>query len=191
MQKFTQRIFDIHDIDCNQKYGGDLPYSFHLRAVLAQGKKFSKLFEEIGEKYISSLEGGEEIFFREYSSIMEACLAGHDLIEDGRHTYNDVKKLFDDYFYPKYSQMIADIIYDVTDEKGKTRSERKNDKFYKALKDNEIALFVKLADMAADRIFSKLFDNRQYRMYVGEFENFKQKTYSASLDEMFTYVGNI
>ena len=33
MRILMEKIFEIHDIICNQKYDRDLPYSFHLKAV--------------------------------------------------------------------------------------------------------------------------------------------------------------
>ena len=33
MRTLMEKIFEIHDITCNQKYDRDLPYSFHLKAV--------------------------------------------------------------------------------------------------------------------------------------------------------------
>ena len=45
--------------------------------------------------------------------------------------------------------------------------------------------------MAANRMYSKLFNTKQYNMYKEEFEKFKQKTYTNSLANMFNYVNSI
>ena len=186
------KIFDIHDIDVNQKYGDNLPYSFHLKAVVAQGKIFSKEWDYLIVKHSLGMELNEVSNKLVRTEMLEFVLAGHDLIEDARMTYNDVKQMAYRYFYDdSIATLLADIIYDVTDEKGKNRGERKNNKFYSALKKNELALFVKLADMAANRMYSKLFNTKQYNMYKEEFEKFKQKTYTNSLANMFNYVNSI
>lgn len=31
MINFSEEVYFIHDVECNQKYAGDLPYSFHLK----------------------------------------------------------------------------------------------------------------------------------------------------------------
>ena len=53
------KIFDIHDIDVNQKYGDNLPYSFHLKAVVAQGKIFSKEWDYLIVKHSLGMELNE------------------------------------------------------------------------------------------------------------------------------------
>ncbi len=187
-----QKIFDIHDIDVNQKYGDNLPYSFHLKAVVAQGKIFLKDWDYLIVKYSAERNLGKIPDSSMRREMLEFVLAGHDLIEDAHMTYNDVKQMAYRYFYDdSVATLLADIIYDVTDEKGKNRGERKNEKYYSALKENELALFVKLADMAANRMYSKLFNTKQYGMYCDEFENFKEKTYTDSLANMFNYVNSI
>lgn len=186
------KIFDIHDIDVNQKYGDNLPYSFHLKAVVAQGKIFLKDWDYLIVKYSAERNLDEIPDSSMRREMLEFVLAGHDLIEDARMTYNDVKKMAYRYFYDdSIATLLADIIYDVTDEKGKNREERKNEKFYSALRENKLALFVKLADMAANRMYSKLFNTKQYEMYKGEFENFKEKTWTPELGSMFNYIENI
>ena len=35
-------FYDLHDIECNQKYNKTLPYSFHLEMVGKQAIKFEK-----------------------------------------------------------------------------------------------------------------------------------------------------
>ena len=69
------------------------------------------------------------------------CIAlGHDVIEDTRQTYNDVKKAT--------SEMVAEIVYALTNEKGKTRKDRANTKYYDGIKDCEFATFVTLVASA-------------------------------------------
>lgn len=184
MITFSEEIYRIHDVECNQKYAGDLPYSFHLKAVRAQGEKFLYLIEE---NYIENKQNYQSkvVSFQE---IVVAALDGHDLIEDGRQTYNDVLELGFLFKNPKAARIFADIIYAVTDEKGKNRSERKSDKYYQELSENKLAVFVKLSDIAANTLFSKLTGSSMYHKYKSEFKHIKEKLYIKEYAEFFNYV---
>lgn len=162
-----------HDYYCNQKYGGDLPYSFHLDAVFAQGEKFKHLINP-----------------SDYTNVVTHALYAHDLIEDARMTYNDIIKACDKYNIRR-AEVVADIVYCVTDEKGKNRRDRKNDKYYKDLLKNKYAVFVKLADIAANTLFSKLTGSSMYGMYKKEFLNVKRKLYIDKYKEFFDYIENM
>lgn len=188
-----ERIFKIHDEDCNQKYADILPYSFHLDCVQKQGDKFSYLLPIDHDLTIQGFIG--------YTGL-DVCLWGHDLIEDARMTYNDIIELMSvkDYNVPVFMSddkmneiavQIAEVIYAVTDEKGKNRKERKSEKYYKELKSNEIAVFVKLADIAANTLFSKLQGSSMYHKYKKEFPHLKSKLYIEDYKEFFDYVENI
>ena len=85
---------------------------------------------------------------------------GHDLIEDARVSYNDVKS--------NLGPEAADIIYAVTNEKGKNRSERANAKYYEGIRNTPGAVFVKLCDRIANVQYSKLTKSRMFEMYKEE-----------------------
>lgn len=104
---------------------GDKPYSYHLQMVY-----------DYGVKYIDLLINNR---FR--TEILSACWT-HDLIEDTRQTYNNVKD--------KTNLLIADITYALTNEKGKNRKERANDKYYEGIRKQPGAVFVKLCDRLAN-----------------------------------------
>ena len=182
MENLIQKIYQRHDVYVNQKYGEDdlLSYSFHLKAVRAQGLKFVDLWLKLTNHEFDT-------------RLLEVVLAGHDLIEDARMTQNDIRELIKSEMIinDKSLEMITNIIYTVTDEKGRNRSERKNQKYYQELSQNKLAIFVKLADISANTLYSKLFHTRQYRMYKSEFQAFKEKTYSEELKEFFHYVENL
>lgn len=181
MKNFSEEIYRIHDVECNQKYAGDLPYSFHLKAVRAQGEKFIGLIEGS-----VSIRDGDFICLKQ--DVVKMALDGHDLIEDGRQTYNDLIELGNKHTgYRIIGTMFADIVYAVTDEKGKTRKERKSDKYYQELSENKLAVFVKLSDIAANTLFSKLTGNSMYMMYKREFKHFKEKCYVEDYKEFFDY----
>ena len=80
-----------------------------------------------------------------YEEIGIACW-GHDLIEDTRVSYNDCVKAL--------GEIPASIIYAVSNEKGKNRKERANDKYYAGIRETPGALFVKLCDRIANVQYS-------------------------------------
>lgn len=188
MKELREFIYNQHDVVCNQKYGDNLPYSFHLKAVEAQGEKFIHLISE-GNVENKDNYKSHSISLR---NIVRAASISHDSIEDGRLTYNDVLRLVNGEFgnYTA-SEMAADIVYCVTDEKGKNRGERKNEKYYKELFENKLAVFVKLADLAANTLYSKLMNSSMYEKYKSEFPKFKLRLYTDEYKEFFDYVENL
>jgi len=187
MIKFRDFIYNQHDVVCNQKYGDNLPYSFHLKRVGEQGKNFLYLIKGVcsnQENYRASLVT--------YIDIVGMALISHDAIEDARLTYNNIlteaNNTLENYVAAK---MVADIVYCVTDEKGKSREERKNELYYQGLVENELAVFVKLADLAANTLYSKLTASRMYGQYKEEFPRFKEKVYLEKYKDFFDYVENL
>lgn len=182
IRKVLKKIHEIHDIDVNQKYGEYLPYSFHLEAVHAQGMLFIDLL---------NTNEGIPIY---PTRIVRVALTGHDLIEDARHTYNDIIELLQNGGFKKSDSIIAaDAIFSVTDCKGKSRKERKNEEYYKVLIENELGVFIKLADMAANRLFSKLTNSKQYKMYSMEFPKFRARMEPRHprFESFFNYIESI
>jgi (p)ppGpp synthase/HD superfamily hydrolase len=157
----TQWCIDQHR-NTNHWYDQYLPYEFHLRMVYQAAKDFSNLLDDEKDYY-----GNHPDKTGDYISMRTACLRavwGHDLIEDCRVSYNDVKNVL--------GQEAADIIYAVTNEKGKSRKERANDKYYKGIRETPGAVFVKLCDRIANVQYSKMTKSRMFEMYKKENENF-------------------
>jgi len=181
-------IYDRADNYCNQKYGDSLPYSFHLKCVEAQGEKFIHLIME-GNVLNQKNQFSTTV---SYKDIIRGGLSMHEAIEDFRLTYNDIKdkttEVFGNYLA---GEVVADIVYCVTDEKGKTRKERKSDKYYQELSENSLAVFVKLADISANTLYSKLTNSNMYQKYKSEFEHFKEMCYKEEYKEFFDYLQNI
>jgi len=157
MNEKIQWCIDQHK-KTNHFYDAYLPYEFHLRMVANVWEDFKYLLE------------------RQWSEIEVACY-GHDLIEDTRTSYNDCKE--------KLGSYVADIIYAVSNEKGRNRSERANDKYYNGIKNTEGAVFVKLCDRIANVQYSKLTKSRMFEMYKKENEYFKSKLYTLGYSDMF------
>ena len=166
-----QRIYDRHDIECNQKYDGVYPYSLHLKAVRAQVRKYCKIF-------IKDLDRINSIDPRRYFptidswlSALELAAAGHDLIEDARWTYGDIKHLT--------SSFVADLIRCCTtpDIAGRDREERHNNVFFVRLEEERWAIFIKLCDIIANVLFSLLTNSGMYGKYQKEFPNLYERLY--------------
>lgn len=118
----------------NHYYSEYLPYQFHLRMVNQVYEDFKHLLPKNlittkVEVYRNAYET-EDITHRTIS----LATYGHDLIEDTRTSYNDVKSRLGVY--------VADIVYAVSNEKGKTRKERANDKYYEGIRNTKGAVFV-------------------------------------------------
>lgn len=148
----------------NQLYDG-MCYYFHLLDVVNNAKKFIHLIDE---------------------SERELVLAGcwvHDVIEDTGETYNDVKKVC--------GEKVADLSYALTNEKGKTREERANDKYYSEMKEVPNAVFIKLCDRMANMNYSKKNGSSMYLKYKKELPSFIEKLYNEKYNEMFESLKSI
>jgi (p)ppGpp synthase/HD superfamily hydrolase len=122
----------------NHMYAEYLPYEYHLRMVVGVFERFKHLVEEIKRE-----------------DVKMACFA-HDTIEDTRVTYNDVKSALGTY--------VADLVYSLTNEKGKTRKERANDKYYEGIRLEKYGVFVKMCDRIANVEYSKMSGGRMFEM---------------------------
>lgn len=172
----------------NHYYDKYLPYRFHLEMVDTVAEQFEHLLDDKHDYFT-----GEEIRYNRENtiSIREVCRIatyGHDLIEDTRTSYNDVKNTL--------GHEVAEVVYALTNEKGKSRSERANDKYYEGIRNTPGATFVKLCDRIANVQYSKLTKSRMFEMYKKENEHFmSQLAYfemgNHPLKSMFEYLKNL
>lgn len=161
-------FYNLHDVECNQNYDGKLPYSFHLEMVAKQAEKF--------EKYIPS-----DFPYYNYGWV---GIYGHDSIEDCRLTYNDIKE--------KFGQEAGEIIYLCTQDKGRNRAERKSDVWYHNIKQNDLAVFVKLCDIIANVKYSLLTNSSMFKKYKAEYnQKVKPMLYTEQYKDMFDYLDKI
>lgn len=156
-----------HDEVCNQKYANHWPYSYHLRMVLSQAERFEKLLS------------------KEEAIITCAGCVGHDLIEDARLTYNDLKD--------KIGEEVAEIIFLCTEMRGRDRAERKNDEFYRDLVTNRLAVFVKLCDIMANTLHSTLSNSSMLKKARTEWPGIKKWVwaYHPEFGDMVLYLDKI
>lgn len=154
-------VFKQHQ-DTNHLYDGYLPYQFHLKMCLGVYDQFKYLLDSKRSYYT-----GDDIYRSDDISLRDAvylAVAGHDLIEDTRQSYNDVKNVL--------GQEAADIVFAVTNETGKTRKERANAKYYEKIRNTKGAIFVKLCDRIANVQYGKLVKSPQVQMYKKELPEF-------------------
>ena len=131
--------------DVNHLYDG-FPYSVHLSIVAM-----------FAQKYVNELPSEIQ------SDVLDACWL-HDTIEDCRLTYNDILLVS--------NKQVANIVYALTNEKGKNRNERANEKYYNGIRDVAFASFVKLCDRLANVKYSKDTDSSMFQKYKRENYNF-------------------
>lgn len=166
MDKKINWIIEQHS-STNHFYDKYIPYEFHLRMVA----------HVAGENihHVPNSNDGEDSL---RDSIILAAY-GHDLIEDTRVSYNDVKEVL--------GYAAAEIIYAVTNEKGKNRKERGNDKYYEGIRNTPGAVFVKLCDRIANVQYSKMTGSRMFEMYRKENDDFMTRLgYSFNNSHMYS-----
>jgi (p)ppGpp synthase/HD superfamily hydrolase len=165
----------------NHFYDAYLPYEFHLRMVDNVCKDFIHLLPN--EAYFEIDENSVKGAIDNLKNVVGIAVWGHDLIEDCRISYNDCKQ--------NLGQGPADIIYAVTNEKGKSRKERAGDKYYEGICNTKGAAFVKLCDRIANVQYSKLTKSRMFEMYKKENYLFVEKLFVIEFDTMFKYLNNL
>jgi len=142
----------------NQMYH-DKSYSFHLGMVV-----------EIAERFIHLIPK------KDREDVIAGCWV-HDVIEDTGKTYNDVKKAT--------NETVAEYAYALTNEKGRTRKERANAKYYFGISAYKHATFIKLCDRYANMKFSKDSGHSMYNKYVEEMRDFRLYLKDARYGELW------
>ena len=148
----------------NQSYD-DKPYSVHINAVAKVAIKF---------QHFIPLELKDEVIGAAY------C---HDMIEDTFETYNDILK------YTK-SYLLSEIVFAVTNEKGRNRSERANDKYYKGIRKQQYASFIKLCDRIANVEYGKAYGSSMFKKYQKEQTNFMKLVIDDDLRDTYSELIN-
>lgn len=170
IEKIRQSAYDLHK-SVNQTYGDDLPYGFHLDMV-AEG------IQTYGHLVCVSEDDVLPMFFGGYY---------HDSIEDARMTYNDVMHEARLRMTEEQALMATEIVYALTNDKGRTRDERAGENYYKGIRETPYAPFVKLCDRLANITYTCSIDsgkdgNRMREIYKGEMAHFLSSIKSGSDD---------
>ena len=155
--------------EVHQLYDGYLPYEFHLRLAAKTAVEFINVL---------GVDNRE-------AHIVVSAVWCHDVIEDTFRTYNDVKN--------GVGVEVADIAFAVTNEKGKSRKERANDKYYQGIKDTKFAVFVKLCDRIANVTYGRYIstNRRMYEMYQKENDKFLAFLAGEQLDQLTPMVAHL
>ena len=103
----------------------------------------------------------------------------HDSIEDARLTYNDVMKIAKEYMTDKQALLATEIVYALTNEKGRNRHERANEKYYKGIRIIPYAPLVKACDRLSNYEYAKSTNSRMVNMYEKEMEDFIRNIYPS------------
>lgn len=122
----------------NQAYDRIRPYGFHLDMVVNWVRKY------IGEV----CENEKDVLPIYFAAFY------HDSIEDARLTYNDVMKIAEALMEKEQAFLATEIVYALTNEKGRNRAERANEKYYEGIRATPYASFVKLADRLANTAYA-------------------------------------
>lgn len=151
--------------EVNHHYNALYPYAFHLQMTVEIANKFIHLIPE-----------------EDRPDVIGGCWV-HDIIEDARETYNNVKQVT--------NETIAEYAYALCNEKGKTRKERANEKYYQGIIRYKHALFIKLCDRIANVTFSLNERSSMINMYKKEYDDFHGSLYDGRFQEMWDYLENI
>ena len=152
-------------IDTNHTYDGK-PYSIHLEECIEVANKFIYLIPE------------------EKRDIVIGATYCHDVLEDCHIvSFNDMAQ--------ELSSEIAELVYAVTNEKGRNRKERQNERYYEGIRAIPFAVFVKLCDRIANITYSKQSGSPMFGKYVKEHIEFKNKLYQPQYNEMFKYMDEL
>lgn len=163
VERIVKRACDIH-ASVNQMYGDDdsLPYSYHIVNVV----------DALFSVYHMGIPPALSLVF---------AAAFHDTIEDARMTYNDVMKVAKELLLDKTKAFQAtEIVYALTNEKGRTRLERANDKYYEGIRSTHGASLIKMCDRYANMLYSMTVAKKYSmgRKYTNELPDFIAHVYN-------------
>ena len=157
----------------NQMYDKQNPYGFHLDMVAEGVKKYGHIVCDHEEDVIP-------LFFGAFY---------HDSIEDARLTYNDVMRTAKRWMTDQQALLATEMVYALTNEKGRTRAERANDKYYQGIRETPYAPFLKLADRRANITYSCSHSNEanshMKMVYQSEWSHFIDAISSDNADIRF------
>lgn len=162
-EKARRYAIKLH-ADTNHLYDGQ-PYYVHLNMVVFFAQKYIHLVSQDNQDIV-----------------LAACWL-HDTIEDCRVTYNDISS--------EFGEEVAEIVYALTNEKGKTRKERANEKYYQGIRDNGLAVFVKICDRMANVQYSKKNKSNMFFVYKKENLAFKQEMHHPIYSRMLSNLDSL
>lgn len=162
LEQIRSMAHQIHE-SVNQFYDGDKPYGYHLDMVAKEVYAYGHLVL-VGEADLLPLFMGAWF---------------HDSIEDARVSYNDVKKIALKFGLTEEQAFLAsEIVYALTNEKGRNRKERAGKRYYEGIRNTPYAPFVKMCDRMANIRYScgcyNMGNLRMAKVYEDEMPYFTQ-----------------
>jgi len=141
--------YKLHSYNA-QIYDNKYSYLYHIEYAAAQLKELMKHIggEEDSQVYINSL----------------CAIYLHDSVEDAGITYNDIRNMF--------NIDIAEAVFGVTNNRGRTRKERSGGDFYDVLTSNKVSVYCKIADRCANYKYGAEVDSSMSRKYKKENPDF-------------------
>lgn len=152
--KIIQFAIEAHD-KVNHLYDGK-PYSVHLAMTAMIALQFIDIVPE-----------------SQHRNVLNAAWL-HDTIEDCRLTYNDIKKAA--------GEEVAEIVYALTNDKGRTRKDRASSNYYEGILSTPFARYVKLCVRLANVKHSKQTESRMLDVYRKEHSEFIDHLFSNEND---------
>lgn len=156
-----------------QTYDKVLPYGHHLSMVADAAMRFGH----------NVVEKEEDIFPLVFAAFY------HDSIEDARLTYNDLKRIAERFMTAEQAFIATEIVYALTNEKGRTRQERAGARYYAGIRETPYAPFLKLCDRFANMTYSfkgsNEDNNHMHRVYQSEWPHFIEAIHAHSDDGRF------
>ena len=156
IEEIRLTAWNLHE-SVGQTYDKTLPYGHHLSMVADAAVKYG--YEVINDE----------------SDIIPVVFAAyfHDSIEDARLTYNDVVSVAERFMNPEQSVIAAEIVYALTNDKGRTRKERAGEHYYAGIRETP---YVKLCDRLANMTYSfngtNDSNNHMHEVYQSEWPHF-------------------
>lgn len=173
IEQIRQKAHYLHQ-NVNQTYGDGLPYGYHLDMVAAYAAEY-------GHHVCSNADDVVPLFFGAFY---------HDSIEDARQSYNDVKRQALQHMTDEQALIATEIVYALTNDKGRTRAERAGEKYYAGIRNTPFAPFVKLCDRMANVAFScsdtDHFNHHMKEVYRKEMPHFLEAISTHSADPRFS-----
>jgi (p)ppGpp synthase/HD superfamily hydrolase len=148
----------------NHRYG-NYSYMYHLKKVVYTAESFI---------YLTPID--------QHENILAACWL-HDSIEDHRQTYNDILKVT--------NKEVAEIVFALTNNKGRTRKERADRAYYHGIRATPGATFVKLCDRIANVTHSKKTNSEMFRKYMHEHHLFMDELRSAQYAPLIHFLDKL
>lgn len=149
--------------ETNHKYDDVYPYKVHLKMVYHYAVKYRRL-----------------IIFKYDEEVLANAMAAawtHDTIEDTRETFNNVRDAT--------NVGVANITYALTNHKGKTRAQRAGKAYYRDIKEEPLADYIKICDRLANLKYSAETQSRMLDVYRKEHDHFRTMLYKPEYEMMF------